>query len=116
MALQPAQFRKRFPEFEDAENSVLSIYLELADKCIGSNKFGNKREDAAYFLAAHMYAKITSGGATGAISSEKVGDLQTNYSNPAVKGSGAEYQTTPYGQLYWQLLRGCVITPLVSKC
>lgn len=116
MAIAPNEFKKMFPEFADAGNSALNIYIELADKCVGSGKFGDKRDQAVAFLAAHMFAKVNSGGATGAITKEKVGDLEVTYGNAMSNSSGDEFQTTPYGQLYWNLLRGCVITPLVSKC
>jgi len=124
MAITASVFKKMFPEFADASNSSLNMYLGLADKCVGKNKFGDKRDYAVMLLGAHMFSKVGAagaGGATGAITKEKVGDLEVTYSNAmATAGTaskaGAEYQTTPYGQLYWTLLRGCVITPMVTKC
>lgn len=112
-----SQLKKMFEEFEDESNSKIKLYLDLAEKCIGTSKFGNKRDEAVLFLAAHFLAKTGMGeGATGSITKEKVGDLEVTYSNAMAQGSGAEYQTTPYGQMFWQLLRGCVITPMVAKC
>lgn len=122
MAASASQFKKMFPEFSDAVNSGLNIYLSLAEKCIGTSKFGNKRDEAVMLLAAHMYSKVGaagSGSATGAITKEKVGDLEVTYSTANASNTsqaGADYQTTPYGQLYWNLLRGCIITPMVSGC
>jgi hypothetical protein len=69
---------------------------------------GYIKELAIAYLAAHMNAVSTKGGASGSVTSEKEGDLARSFGGPTSSGPlGA----TGYGQEYLRLRNKYVLTP-----
>lgn len=116
MAITPSELKKFAPEFEDQPNSRLNIFIGMADRMVNESCWGDKADDARLLLSAHFttLGDRGAGGTAGAVTSEKVGDLQTNYANPSSSsGKGSEFMSTSYGQIYLQLRKTLVVTPMV---
>jgi hypothetical protein len=107
-------FRDAFPEFtaELYPDSAVTFWSTLAELSVGVDRWGDYYTQGLYLLTAH-YLQVSkfsaSGAASGlnmAITSKKVGDVQVSYSNIIGNITGAgQYNSTPYGQQYWQLVQ-----------
>jgi len=100
-------------EFDDLKNSAIQIYLDMAVRCVDETVWGDKADDAIKLLTAHYLTLATREGASGPVTSEKVGDLQTNYGQSQ---SDSELASTSYGTMYLQMKKTLVTTPRVVQC
>jgi hypothetical protein len=94
------------PQFDSATNR--SDWLALAETRVNRCRFGTKADLAVAYMTAHMMTLNpdssgdfgSGGGATGAITSKREGDLAISYANPgsAVKSTGdMDLTSTVYG-------------------
>lgn len=110
--ITPTQFKERFPEFATQTDERIQVFLDKAALLVSACKWGNLYDEGVALLAAHYLAlsilqsSASSATPTFAIASKKVGDVQINYAVPsAASGTEAYYNSTPYGQEYWSLVR-----------
>jgi hypothetical protein len=82
------------PKFGDTTPSVRASMLDLAEELIGAEH--PKRELSVAYMAAHMLETAARSGSSGAIQSEKEGDLQRSYA-VAVTSSNDSLDSTSYG-------------------
>jgi hypothetical protein len=107
-----------FPEFADAEGK--DTYLELAE-AEQADLWGDVRYQYAIALrAAHMMEVAglgTSGtaGATGGVTSKRIGSLSVSYASPSTSSSGVgTLNDTRYGRLLDELIAGAVVPMMIS--
>lgn len=113
MAASPQTVRDIAPELATEPEARLQTFLDFAALSINSSVWGAKADFAQALLAAHYLTMANRGGAGGALTSEKVGDLSRSYGQL----EGAElYGATAYGMQYVQLRKTLVITPMVTGC
>lgn len=113
----PADITNVASEFATETTQRLEAYIGLAQSFISECAYGSKYKNAVIFMACHLLKldKIGASGTGGTITSEKVGDLQTNYGNvgSGVGGKDADLAQTPYGLMLIRLNKGILKTPLV---
>ena len=115
MSVTAIQLKKFAPEFCDYDNGRLQLFIRMAERQINQKVFGCTYEDAVVLLSLHMATMFSREGAGGAITSEKVGDLQVNYSSPSSEVK-SNLTSTSYGQLFWDLMTATRGVPLVLGC
>lgn len=113
----PAQFKARFPIFDDQDDPRIQIFLNEAGSSVDRTWNINDYQVAIMYLAAHLLATDNSdegseveigpaGG--GAIASESFGGgLSVSYTTGASAGdaaSNSKYGSTEYGRRYYNLL------------
>ena len=110
--MTPDEFKVRFPEFDSIEDDRIQFFLDKAALLVSECRWGTLYDEGVALLAAHYLAlSIIQESASSAtpsfpVSSKKVGDVQINYAVPtAASGTEAYYNSTPYGQEYWSLVR-----------
>lgn len=106
------------PEF--IGDSRISAFIDLARLYVSESRYGAKAKHAIILMTCHLLKKIpitaaASTVATGAISSEKVGEIQVSYDNVQVEGSALDQvlATTTYGQQFLMLKGMIYKTPFV---
>jgi hypothetical protein len=98
-----AQFKQLFPEFATIADDRIEFVLNCARARVSASVFGNCYLNALYYLTAHSLAMdLRAGGASGAVTQEKVGDLSRSY---AKSDSTSLLASTSYGAQYLALLR-----------
>lgn len=104
-------------EFAQEATPRLESYIELAKSFVSECTFGAKYKSAVIFMACHLLKldKIGASGASGSISSERVGDLQTSYGaiGSGVDSKDADLAQTPYGLMFLRLKKSIQKTPMV---
>ncbi len=98
-------------EFICGNDNLVDLILEDVAGQITSAKYGSKEERAQRYLAAHFLslafnASIGVGG-SGAVESEKVGDVEYKYGSNNF-ADASRYDETPYGRTYISIRRGCI--------
>jgi len=96
MAVTYASFKIRFPELSETSENYYNAAYVAANSLIDPSNFGSKADEATNLLVAHYVTLAKRGGASGTITSEKVGDLMRSYNNDG----GNFLDTTVYGQMY----------------
>jgi hypothetical protein len=95
------------PELSTVGDDTWNLILADVDRDVSSAVFGNQRERAARYLAAHYLTLSTqgaSGGASGPIIKEKVGDVMREYSGGMTSyGVYSPYARTPYGLTFLEI-------------
>ena len=111
MATSLSQFRARFPEFVDVDDSVIAIALNDAADVMNTTRWDSRLDTGHAFLAAH-YMSLSStsaasdGGSVGAVTSASTGPLSVSKNIPMAKNqSDAMIASTVYGQRYLELRR-----------
>ncbi len=122
MAVDVTGFRTRFPEFAStADYSDARVQLALDDAALQINRslWGNKADLGTYYLAAHALvvndSAFDSGGGSGPVTQESVGQVSRSYAAPGASEVEAmgDLAWTKYGKLYWRLKRQILGTPVV---
>lgn len=123
MAATVSAFRTRFPEFGVTEFPDDRVSFALADALLqmNVNVWGIRADVGQLYLAAHLLAIEgeafggTTGGATGPLTQESVGDVSRSYASGASSMSSAadDFAWTKYGAVYSRMKRTLVSTPIV---
>jgi hypothetical protein len=111
-----AQFRARFPVFEDAEDPLIEALLAEAAGQIDTSWREVDYQPAIMYLAAHLLAtdnsaegeEVEVGGSTGGIASESWGSMSVSYdtsAKSATAASSSEWGSTEYGRRFYSLLK-----------
>lgn len=122
-------FRKIAPEFKQIPDDEVQGMLDLAGDILSKKRFGKMYDRAVALLAAHQFTLQTmiandenAGAATsltsGALVSEREGDLQRSYSGMASSSSGDDMDSllkkTVYG-LQFLTLRSMCVVPVMTR-
>lgn len=102
------QLKQRYPELENADDTLIGIFIEDAKMEISQARWGRLFERGVLALSAHLYrlnqlSQLNEGGAVKAIASESAGELSVSYQAPSLTGTQADYALTAYGQEYLRL-------------
>lgn len=122
-------FRKIAPEFKQIPDDEVQGMLDLAGDILSKKRFGKMYDRAVALLAAHQFTLQTmiandenAGAATsltsGALVSEREGDLQRSYGGMASSSSGDDMDSllkkTVYG-LQFLALRSMCVVPVMTR-
>lgn len=116
------------PEFaslvtgETPDYTTIEMFIDLSRSFVNENFFGSKAKNALLNMTCHILTKLRPGGSSGggqagAVSSERVGDLQVSYAIPTASNltiNDAILASTQYGQIYLMLRRSIPATPRVT--
>ena len=109
MAISLSQFRTRFPEFVDVDDSVINFAIADAADDMDVVRWGNRYDTGQLFLAAHFTVlSSTNGsikdGSVGPVQQATTGPLSVQYGSPVAKTqTDAMLTATVYGQRYLRL-------------
>ncbi|WP_448510326.1 DUF4054 domain-containing protein [Immundisolibacter sp.] len=98
------------PELSTQANERIELFIEYARLFVNEAKWEAKAKFGTILYCCHLLTLATRGGAGGSVASEKVGELQVNYSTPQ---TDVELNSTSYGQMFLQLRKTLPFTPLV---
>lgn len=118
-------FRLVASEFENVSDENVTTMIELQGVRISPKAFGDKYNLAVAYLTAHAFKvdeMLKGGGASsggllsGAITSEKEGNISVGYSSPSTSqyNDGSLYSKTAYGLLFLELRSQCII-PVMTR-
>lgn len=113
MAIDADYIQEKFTAFEDIDDALIEEFITIAADYVNSSIWGTKYDFAHALMTCHL---MSLGGvvasASGPVESVKVGDLSTTY---AVSASDSDsLGTTTYGNLFLQLRRTLLISPIVT--
>lgn len=113
MAIDADYIQSKFAAFADVDDSLIDEFITIAADFVNSSIWGTKYDFAHALMTCHLMSSagvITT--ASGPVESVKVGDLSTTY---AVSASDSDsLGTTTYGNLFLQLRRTLLISPIVT--
>lgn len=99
--------------FIDDNSCIVALILADVSDEVKQGVFGAKQERAQRYLAAHYLTlsnPATSSGASGPVTKEKVGDIETSYGDTSkAKGALIGYSETSYGRTYLAIRKGCIV-------
>lgn len=120
MAITPADFKVRYPEFDSIADDRINVFLGDAQLEVDENIWDTLYERGVFALAAHMLAlgeKSSGGtsGSVGALNKRRIGDVELGFTVYTPDSSSeAYYNGTIYGQDYYRLLLR--VGPSVAVC
>ncbi len=106
MAVTINDIKTRLPEFAGTATATLTLALAEAERRINPTQWGvSKADDATVYLTGHLLALGCKQGDSpaGAVTSERVGDVQVSYALPGAFSQSA-LASTAYGRRYLELL------------
>lgn len=107
--MTPADFKKRFPEFEQQSDERVQMFIDDADPFFDQVRWGDLYDLGISYLVAHEIALANANAAsamTDDVVMKKVGDEQVQRdSNLMNKQSDNPYMRTTYGQKYLYYMR-----------
>jgi hypothetical protein len=112
MPISQADVTNMAPELAGETSGRVDSFIALGANYVSESKFGTRYDHALCLFVCHMLTLANRRGAGGSVVSEKAGDLQRGYSSPPTDKE--LLLSTSYGQLFVQLRRTQVITPLVT--
>ncbi len=121
MAIDPATFKIRFPEFSSVADSRVQFFLDDAELEVGEAAWGTLYEKGVFLLAAHLLkldqirqdTDTDSGDSGSNVTSRSVGDVSVSFAKATAQSVTDDwYLQTSYGVEYLRLKRrmgmGCV--------
>lgn len=109
------EFKAAFPEFADADDSVITFWLEIAKDLVSERRLGGLYKRVLFLYVAHKMAlhvqneKAIAGGQAGftdggVAMTKKVGELSVTYRSNAAYENAGEFALTSYGRAYWDIV------------
>ncbi len=113
MAVTPAAFKTRFPEFVEVSDLRVQQFLNEAQLCVNNVLWGNRADTGIGYMAAHLLTTFDSDkgkSGQGALTQKRVGALSASFGfgDHARKGS---HSSTKYGIHFDSLGRKVIGTP-----
>ena len=89
MAIDPASFKVRFPEYVSVDDSRIQVFIDDAVVILNTAYWGEKYDLGLYYLAAHYLALASSTeagsfGPTAPVSSKAVDGTSISFANPTM--------------------------------
>ena len=113
MALTPADFKARYPEFDSVDDARIQTFLDEAQLEVGEVPWGTLYEKGVFLLTAHLVVidqrNQTSSGSgvpsPGQLASRKVGDVAVSFATQTTSPDGSDewYLSSSYGAEYLRL-------------
>jgi len=110
MALTPADFKIRFPEFVTVDDARIQFWLDDAALEVGEAAWGPLYEKGSMLLAAHLLEldiqRVDSGSGSSSlarVTSKKVGDVSVTFARSSTDSTEDWYNQTDYGSEYLRL-------------
>ena len=115
-----AAFRQHFPEFADAArfpDPTITFWSGIGEAQISADRFGDMYSQAVELFTAHNIvlaagnaassaAGSLPGGAGGAVSQKKIGQVAVTYDNASsMLPNAGHWNQTTYGRQYVQMVR-----------
>lgn len=110
MAIDPASFKIRFPEFASVDDSRIQLFIDDAVIILNETYWGTKYDLGLYYLTAHFLtlgneSEAGSDGPTGPVTSQAVDGTNISF---GIKSSDSGWEnyigSTVYGQRYLALM------------
>ncbi|RKZ95806.1 MAG: hypothetical protein DRQ46_07910, partial [Gammaproteobacteria bacterium] len=101
MATDPTQFKVRFPEYADVDDSFIQIFLNDAALVMDEQVWGKYFDNGQAYLAAHYLAMANKGsagggaGVSGSVTGRTVDGVSVSYGSAQPVG-GANSQTAGF--------------------
>ncbi len=109
IAIEQSDISNVAPELASQTQERVDLFIEYARLFVNEEKWGSKAKFGIILYTCHLLTLSTQDGRN-ALTSEKVGELQTNYAAPQADD---ELSQSPYGVMYKNLRRTLPFTPLV---
>lgn len=108
-------FKALFPELSAESDARITIMIGIATLSVSPSAWGTLADPATAYLTAHMLAlaKRGVGGASGPVTSSKVGELSRGYADLTALLK-SELAATVYGAEYLRMRRQILVTPMVT--
>ncbi len=109
--VNPEKIRALGPEFESLSDERIQLFIDIASKEIAEPAWNNSSfESALSLLTAHYLTMAARQGASGPLSSVKVGEVSVSYGSPQNK---EKLSLTSWGQLFLQLRDAHIVAPML---
>lgn len=109
MSFSFTDFQARFPELATVDESFYNEAKKSAQLSVQTLVWLDKTDEGVKLMTAHIIALSSRGGNAGAVTSEKVGDLERSYGKV---GEGS-LQSTSYGQEFDRVMRSLIVSPMI---
>lgn len=111
MALTPADFKIRYPEFDSVLDARVQFMLDDAALEVSEARWGTLNEKGVMLLAAHLLSidqdnndSDDDSGGEGNLASKSIGDVSYSFSKATSESSSDDwYLSTSYGSEYLRL-------------
>lgn len=120
MALNIPLFKDLIPEFSGTSDSTLNAIAAEAQRFVTKKKWDTKSAIALIYYTAHLLKVgvigVSSGGAGGSLTKEKVGDVEQSFSAGSSSSGSTQDQnleSTPYGRQFIAMRKSLLITPMI---
>lgn len=106
-----AEIKARYPALSTIADPVIEVAIADAVPWFDADRWGAFYAQGFAAFVAHMVvadqraAAGNAAGASGLMTSKKVGDVEVQYAAPAVSIADVAFASTSYGQRYLQLRR-----------
>jgi hypothetical protein len=110
MAVTPADFKERFPEFDSVSDTRVQLFLDDAALELDEGRWGDLYDKGLSYLTAHLLyigeqSSAGAGEGSGPLTSKSVGDVSLSFgANLAADTDAASFNATSYGQEYYRLM------------
>jgi hypothetical protein len=110
MAVTPADFKERFPEFDSVSDTRVQLFLDDAALELDEGRWGDLYDKGLSYLTAHLLyigeqSSAGQGEGGGPLSTKAVGDVSLSFgSYLTTDNKAAVFNATSYGQEYYRLM------------
>lgn len=105
--------RQIAPELVSESTARIDLFITIAKLRNSESVWGDKYDYAVALDACHELTMANRTGSGGPITSEKVGDLSVGYGSFQSGKNQISYDLTSYGQMYINLRKTLLVTPIV---
>ena len=115
MTVTAADLKIKFPDLASLDDSFIELFLADAVLQVNATCWGEYTDLGVQYLTAHLVSTATpsTSSAAGAVTMEKVGDLQRSYGSISASATNTELNRTVYGTEYVRLRKMCVSSYVV---
>ena len=110
MAITPASFKARFPEFASVSDARVQVFIDDAELELNETCWGDLYNKGLSYLTAH-FLSLGEGSSNGdanpqnVLTSRSVGDVSVGFQAASTLSTDEAYfGSTVYGQEYWRML------------
>lgn len=120
MAVTADTVRETFPEFDGCSDTAVERWLAHAARRVNETQWAGMYDDGVLWLTAHLLkvnANLSVGlqAGTGAVKSQRVGDLSVTFEVPQ-RMSQSFLASTTYGQYFLDMQANVFPTRVLGSC
>lgn len=101
------------PELTDESDVRIDLFIDICKLRNDAGVWGDKYDYAVALDACHELTMANRRGSGGPVTSERVGDLAVGYGSFQAGKLQSPYDMTAYGQMYINLRKTLLVTPIV---